>query len=579
MHSNTIDIYPIAHDGERSLLVADQVLFEYQSSGVDTRDDLVEHARRTEGLVRVYAGDILNPLVYAATRLHDVVDRFWNTKSHKCTSDRAEAAWKATNGMLERMELDDKEALYLSAILNDLVRVEQASGAHRVAVASKARAEDGGSGATEYFREIISDSYQGEISAEAWLATEPYLDFAHIHAVSQDINIEAFIVKGCELLDNMRRPSSNRESALLQDVLEAESFYAPILEVLGMDGLASDIRSEAHLVRLKKYEKSLLRSDSDATGERTITGNEAIARAEGVIAGIEEIGTDKIIQHLFGDDRFMAQPVVGEDPGGSVPIRIGDMVVDLHEDKVLFGQYRLKTVGSLARKLYRQEGKMPMDIMGMTVVSDDEERSAEAFAAFLAKRVLLEGGDLVPQAAHRKKSPFYVEGSRKYVALVAAKLREAGLYYENGTDIEQAIDEGRQFEGVTEASDGSKSRFQFKAQKDKDAKTRGHRSIEVSKVTFVAKIDGAEVPTEVQFVTKDERDRMRTGDIAHIIFKYIDQCGGEDMPPAERRKIVRDAKLVLRLVHERRRHMRPDSLGINERSLAGAINMRFALTA
>ena len=33
--------------------------------------------------------------------------------------------------------------------------------------------------------------------------------------------------------------------------MEAESFYAPLCEVMGFDGLAASLRSQAHIIRLK----------------------------------------------------------------------------------------------------------------------------------------------------------------------------------------------------------------------------------------------------------------------------------------------------------------------------------------
>src|SRR5690606_25202348 len=142
---------------------------------------------------------------------------------------------------------------YLRVVLHGLVRTENASGLHRSGVAARSAMssreilpED-----VEHISEIISGKYKGKLPPETWSVAQPYLDFKHIGEFIDTIDIDSIFIKGCELADNLLYPASDRESAKLQDVLEAESFYAPILELLKFDGLASLLRSRAHMVRLE----------------------------------------------------------------------------------------------------------------------------------------------------------------------------------------------------------------------------------------------------------------------------------------------------------------------------------------
>lgn len=543
---------------DRAMHLADSAVFEYENKGIDTRSDLVEHSDRVVGQVEAFAGSLLPPLAKkVATKLHDVIDRFWNNDSHKHTPERALAAKECVLRAINDMGLSEEEEIYLLAQLNDLIGVENASGAHRRATASRARTGSVSNGLPREIVEIISDSYKGHIPSKAWMTTEPYLDFDHMHDMLNSTNIEAFVIKACELVDNMQHPSSLRESALLQDVLEAESFYAPILEVLGFDGLASVLRSLSHMVRLKKHEEAKARErllDSglvDDGEEDRPDGIKCIEQAKQMVDRIEQIGVENIAKHIFGDNRSLIQPAVGEGADGNIPVHIGDLLVDWEGNKIDFGHYRLKTVGSLANKLYQKKGVLPMDIMGMTVVSEDVSESAQAFAMFIKDRLDNEQSGLRAKKADSKDQPFYVQGSEEYVAAVLDKLRSMG------------VDE---------------TRIQAEPEAQEVAETRGHNTLQVSKITFMALVDGIEVPTEVQFVTKSERERMRTGDIAHIIYKYIKQLG-DDISPDERKSIISSAVKVIKAMHARKQHLNPDSLEINERSLKGACEMLYALSA
>lgn len=178
----------------------------FQGEGVNEREDLVAHAKRTMKLVEEFAVRKLPPEAIYAVLLHDVADRFHNRDSQKCTPERRQAAGLALADVFTNPEtgVACEQGLYVASLLADLIATEKASYYHRLRVAGSI---------PEDIREIITDRYEGSVPAEAWRQVEPFVDVEQMAKFLDKTNIEAVIIKACELLDNMRYPSSSRESA------------------------------------------------------------------------------------------------------------------------------------------------------------------------------------------------------------------------------------------------------------------------------------------------------------------------------------------------------------------------------
>ncbi len=84
------------------------------------------------------------------------------------------------------------------------------------------------------------------------------------------------------------------------------------------------------------------------------------------------------------------------------------------------GNWRIKTVGSLADKLKGSDGIM--DIVGMMVISRDRETTACDFAHFIADRLK----EFRPVCA-RSKTDLSYQGTKEYVDAVEQNLRELGV--------------------------------------------------------------------------------------------------------------------------------------------------------
>ena len=499
----------------------------YADLGID-RHDLFEHACRTEALVRSFAGDAIPEQAIQMVWVHDVFDRFWNTDSPKYTLERYEAAKYVLLDMLTERRYTEEQINYCLSILHDMVEAERASGEHRTEMARMAAL--GGEHQGLDIVSMLSNGYKGTIPAEAWQAAEPYIMFEYMDSFLRDTNIESLGIKACELLDNMRHPSSRRESAMLQDVLEAESFYAPILEVIGFDGLASSLRGVSHVIRLEKSGRSDLVEQS-----REILGN------------IREVGIDTIAFGVFGEWKRggYINSVAVDTQTGEIPVIVGDGVI-INNNGTADIKYRVKTEGSLASKLDKYEGTEPKDIVGFTVISDDITTSARNFADFITERMPYLGGTV----AKGKSEPFFVQGSVEYVEAVRAGLRAKGI-------CEEII--------------------QFEPQTAKEVEKDGQRKLEVAKATVL--MDS--IPVEVQFLTRDERQEARKGEVAHIIYKYFESFKkiGKELSADEKRTIIAKAKKVLEMMHARKYDLNKDSLMVNGRSSDGGLSVGVALAA
>ena len=493
----------------------------FRGEGVNEREDLAAHAERTMKLVEEFAGLKLPPEAIHAVLLHDVVDRFHNRDSQKCTPERRQAAGLALADVFTNPKtgMTREQGSYVASLLADFIAVEEASGRHRLQVANTI---------PESIREIITDRYEGSVSAEAWRQIEPFVDVEQMAEFLDKTNIEAVIIKACELLDNMCYPSSSRESAKLQDVLEAESFYAPLCEVMGFDGLAASLRSQAHIIRLK------------GQGEHDL-----IKEIREQYETIRHAGVRNLVNTIFGTEEVKTKAVVGprsEESCLNRSIHIGDF--SAQNGKKVEGKYRLKTVGSWAAKVHeaRQNDKLeytPMDVLGLTVISDTVKDQARDFVEFLQRRI-----DMNPafqlKKANSKSSAIYVQGTVDYVNAVRWEM------WQHGFDI---------------------GRCEFAIQDDESVKQCGQK-YQVSKVTFL--MDHPEldkgVPVEVQFVTKAERQRSRTGEVAHIIYKYIRQLERKrPVPDEEKLFIAQTMSRLLKQIHQRRDYASHD-LMVNERS-------------
>ena len=506
-----------------------KVLDGYISCTEGEREDFKDHAHRVYKIVKAYTGDDLPPEAASLSLIHDVADRMFNKKSTKYNDTWARNAADALYEFMDDENISHDQLKYSAYLLADMAEIEQSAAHHRKLMAKIAEEES-----NDDYREtysLVAERHTGKVSPEQWRVAQPLLDLDHMRIEMDKINIEAFIIKGAEIMDNLQHPSSKRESAVLQDVLEAESFYAPILEAMGYEAFAAELRSVAKVRRLIGQGKEDLVKSAKETQDRVL-----------------QVGMDEIADKIFGvNDGTINYAIRKDEDSGEYSTHMGEFAADTKYGNMVAGNWRIKTVGSLADKLKGGDGIM--DIVGMMVISRDRETITRDFAHFIADRLK----EFRPVCARGKDRPVYIQGTKEYVDVVEQNLRELGV----GSD-----------------------EYLVKIDTDEKCKQRGYSIYEVSKVTFAVDIDDVEIPVEIQFLTKDERHRARIEEISHLIYKYLQSLGfSEDnlekettRQRVERMKIVSLAKEVLGALHKRRYDMidskNTGNLGLNPKSLS-----------
>ena len=522
--SNEKEIIPAEEVFHESCL---KVLDGYISCTEGEREDFEDHAYRVYKIVKAYTGDDLPPEAASLSLIHDVADRMFNKKSTKYNDTWARNATDALYEFMDDENISHDQLKYSACLLADMVEIEQNAAHHRKLMAKIAEEES-----NDDYREaysLIAERYMGKVSPDQWRVAQPLLDLDHMRMGMDKVNIEAFIIKGAEIMDNLQYPSSKRESAVLQDVLEAESFYAPILEAMGYEAFAAELRSVAKVRRLIGQGKEDLVKSAKETQNRIL-----------------QVGMDKIADKIFGvNDGTINYAIRKDEDSGEYSTHMGEFAADTKYGNMVAGNWRIKTVGSLADKLKGGDGIM--DIVGMMVISKDRETTACDFAHFIADRLK----EFRPVCARSKNRPVYIQGTKEYVDIVERNLRELGV---------------------------SSDEYLVKIDTDEKCEKRGYSIYEVSKVTFAVDIDGVETPVEIQFVTKGERRRARTEEVSHLVYKYLQSLGfSEDnlekettRQRVERMKIVSLAKEVLGALYKRRSDMKASkntgNLGLNPKS-------------
>lgn len=513
-----------------------KVLDSYISCTEGEREDFKDHAHRVYKIVKAYTGDDLPPEAASLSLIHDVADRMFNKKSTKYNDTWARNAANALYGFMGDEKISHDQLKYSACLLADMAEIEQSAAHHRRLMAKIAEEES-----NEDYQEIyplVAERHTGKVSPKQWAIAQPLLDLDDMRLEMDKVNIEAFIIKGAEIMDNLQHPSSKRESAVLQDVLEAESFYAPILEAMGYEAFAAELRSVAKIRRLIGQDKEDLVESAKETQDRVL-----------------QVGMKKIAGKIFGvKDSAINYAIRKDEDSGEYSTHMGEFVAntkyentDTKNENTVAGNWRIKTVGSLADKLKGGDGIM--DIVGMMVISKDRETIARDFAHFIVDRLK----EFRPVCARGKNRPIYIQGTKEYVDVVEKNLCELGV----GSD-----------------------EYLVKIDTDEKCEKRGYSIYEVSKVTFAVDIDDIEIPVEIQFLTKDERHRARIEEISHLIYKYLQSLGfSEDnlekettRQRVERMKIVSLAKEVLGALYKRRSDMKDSKntgdLGLNPKSLS-----------
>lgn len=420
---------------------------------------ILDDINHQQELIRTYCGLELNSAAYEAAALGPVMDMYGGLGNRPHASVRA---GQALSGFFRRNNPDDiygKDNVYIAGLLQDRRRLDKF---HHL---------------TRSGEEIFD--YRTPPTTDEWLAAPVMTDADTLFNAVSTINIESILISGVETLQQLHGHADNSRMTL-DAVRYSEQVIAPIAEVIGFDALALSLNSTTKSLRLRNGGRPdlLIKARSMLSRFRNFD------HANDIAHNTSKAFTD-IANELFGPGKINLQPKLPVDYNDNNNAVYGDSVPNVVQTE--FGpvdaswRFRLKSVGSLAWKMYQAEQRgrnssiTSMDILGITAIVRSEDDQAKLFGAMVNG---LYGSDkLTPYAAPSKTSPVHIRGTKDYIDRMASQIK------------------------ATEQID--------------------QRPATSTDALHLGKITGfyGDLPFEIQCVTRHYRDSMQTGQLAHIIYK------------------------------------------------------------
>lgn len=455
---------------------------EAYADDLEKRTEALNRISRVRDYIDIFAGDVMSPEAAHAGILYEI------KKEENSNIENAVASATALMEYYTYPNTHEDAASYTAALLNDMEYMDNYA---------------------TYYR-----------NNDAWRKTSAPIDIKEMGRLSDEVNIESIIIKSCIVLDKLVEPVreveesgdlSRLDDKVLKNITEAEIFYGPLCEVFGFDGLAMDLRSQSHVLRLLKNGKL-----------------EDVAKVREYCNSMREIGPQAVLSNIV-EGNFAVFNAVKDvdcihDYDSEIPyssIQLGEFVTDFGNfwsgkegDYMLTaGNWRLKSVGSLANKIQNSEKRgFPMDVMGFTFILKDEEELADVFACVIEKVILSENLECVP--APSKENWVFVQGDDNFRRLIRKRF----------------------------SYDFIQKNIQVM---EKDVHYR------VAKLTCILLDEekNRQMPVEMQFLTKEDRKNARTGTAAHIIYKA--QSEGIFYSADDRER----ASKILTKMYNRKTHM------------------------
>ena len=212
---------------------------EAYADDLEKRTEALNRISRVRDYIDIFAGDVMSPEAAHAGILYEI------KKEENSNIENAVASATALMEYYTYPNTHEDAASYTAALLNDMEYMDNYA---------------------TYCRN--SDTYMSHRANnndnEAWCKTSAPIDIKEMGRLSDEVNIESIIIKSCIVLDKLVEPVreveesgdlSRLDDKVLKNITEAEIFYGPLCEVFGFDGLAMDLRSQSHVLRLLKNGK------------------------------------------------------------------------------------------------------------------------------------------------------------------------------------------------------------------------------------------------------------------------------------------------------------------------------------
>ena len=358
---------------------------------------------------------------------------------------------------------------------------------------------------------VDGDNYSKSPWAENPSIPAPHLDnlikvFSTKGEGAEGVGLETAMIAGAITLSNLKIAPYHSAFAYKCAVF-AENFLIPVCSIIGLDNLESELKDEIGVMTGRNigdalYRKDALSNDIDSImnevdrvvslhfGNRYSTDPTRFDFAIGNFNGV--------FSELLGESDL--KPAVNTNSSHST--FFGSGTVKTPNGAELEVRARGKGRGSYCKKLLQTIGYYdkrsqplkdsgefhPIDLYGMTVICQDNEQLADAYADAVIKAV--NGGKITPYPAPGRKSEcFVIKGSSDF----QEKIRQKIIDKIPGVDMEM---------------------FSFKDSSSgfTDAKITGFYETDDGRIPYA--------PFEMQFSTPDARLVARTGKkAAHFFFK------------------------------------------------------------
>ncbi len=459
------------HESAEFSIAANRALrdFSEQTFGFNL-EAVHEKGERIVSTLRLFVGNRLPEPAYDAARLMHLVRVVRNDKDVQRRATAAEALLDYLTNPDYKDQVTPEAVDYILDLCGDMEAVYKAALHHQDLIKQRN---------TVLGNQVwtsISAENDIPIPVEHWSEARAGVDVPKMREVVEDVNVEAILIGAAELLDTITYEKNPRRQ--MRYVLEAETFYCPALDALGMWAFESALRNAVNRVRLVN------------AGRRDL-----IEDAANVLNPIRQIGQEVVLEELFSvsiDDEKTRFHLDDETPYGTTTHFIDtniDMVLQGVEDQDILADVRvisrLKGIESLAMKRFQKSEyahTLPSDIVGMTAIVKGEAQLAALFSHMIQQVESLENCSFGVAAS--KNQALFIKGGEDFIASLRDKLPPELV-----------------------------ERIEFKP----NGKTTS--AFQVAKMTLIITKDGVDIPVEIQFQTEKDRERAETGDAPHFMQK------------------------------------------------------------
>ena len=264
--------------------------------------------------------------------------------------------------------------------------------------------------------QIVIDDYQKNLIERLYPASDQPWAQAPVGATPRDLlpvrtelgaNIESELIANASLLRWFLSHNASNYADALQWARSAESFHAPMSEIIGFDGMAMAQQSQLGLMRLDKLGQQKYIDQARLQLQNLTDPNIVDETIHDILTTIRGYSSHK-------------QPLKhGESHG----IMIGEGETGPEKLRTV---WRVKSLGRIAEKLYKlQSFDNLTDIIGITTITENAYQSGQVIANTLEK--IIDNEHLSLRSSPKRNTPVHVRGGATFVHDVARGMGYSGI--------------------------------------------------------------------------------------------------------------------------------------------------------